>query len=87
MVTVTGVVPSVYVKVNGAVPPKLNVTSGNVPPAQIVPPPETVAVGLALTITLTGVPKLVATQLLLSVNEVMVYVPAAALVMVKLAKG
>ena len=68
----TGVVPSVYVKVNGAVPVNVNTMLGTGFPAQTVPPPDTVAVGRVLTTTATGVPRLVATQVLLSVNAVMV---------------
>lgn len=51
LVTVTGVVPSVYVNVNGAEPVKVNVTSGRADPAQTVPPPLTTAVGNGATVT------------------------------------
>ena len=53
LVTVTGVVPSVYVKVNGAEPVKVNVTSGRGDPAQTVPPPLVTAVGNGATVTTT----------------------------------
>ena len=68
--TFTGVTPSVYVNVNGAVPVNVNVTLGSGDPAQTDPPPLITAVGSGLTMTLTGAPRLVATHVLASVNAV-----------------
>ena len=70
LTTFTGVTPSVYVKVNGAVPVNVNVTFGSGEPAQTDPPPLITAVGSGLTITLTGAPRLVAAQVLASVKAV-----------------
>ena len=85
--TFTGVTPSVYVKVNGAVPMKVNVTFGSGEPAQTDPPPLITAVGNGLTMTLTGAPRLVATQVLASVKAVTWYAPAGALLIVKVVVG
>ena len=49
---------------------------------QTVPPPLTLAVGSALTVTVTGVPRLVPAQVLASVSAVIEYVPAGALLIV-----
>ena len=50
-------------------------------------PPVVEAVGNVFTLTLTGVPKLVPMQLLASLNAVIEYVPAAAVVIVKVVVG
>ena len=61
----------------------MKVTSGKVAPEQTVPPPVTLeTVGLGLTTTDTGVPRLVPTHVFASLNAVMEYVPAAALFIV-----
>jgi hypothetical protein len=70
LVIVTGVTPSVYVNVKGAVPVNVNTILGNGDPEHTVPPPLTVTVGNGLTITATGVPKLVAEHVFASVNAV-----------------
>ena len=75
--TVTGVTPSVYVNVKGAVPVNVKVTSGNVAPAQTAPPPVTDAtVGNGFIVTATGVPSDVPTHVFASVKAVTLYVPA-----------
>ena len=51
MATGTELVPSSYVKENGAVPVKVNVTSGRGDPKQAVPPPLMTAVGDGMTVT------------------------------------
>jgi hypothetical protein len=79
-------VPSVYVNVKGAVPVNVNVMFGNVPPAHIVPPPLTTAVGNGVIVTGIGEPKLVPVQLA-SLKAVTEYVPAAALLIVKVVDG
>ena len=74
-------------KSKGAVPVKVNVTSGWVAPAQIDPPPLVTAVGNGLTITETGLPRLELAQPVLSLSAVIEYVPAGAFVIVKVVEG
>ena len=83
----TGVVPFVYVNVNGAVPVNVNVTEGSGVPVHTDPPPDVDAVGNVFTVTLTGVPRLVALQPLASLNAVTEYVPTAAVAIVKVVVG
>jgi hypothetical protein len=49
--TVVSTTPSLHVKLNGAVPVKVNVTFGSGVPKQTMPPPDTEAVGSGLTVT------------------------------------
>ena len=87
LLIVVGVTPSVYVKVNGAVPVNVKITSGKGSLAHTVPPPLMLAVGNGLTVTSTGVPRLVPTHVFASLNAVIEYVPAVAPTTVKVVVG
>ena len=60
---------------------------GTAVPLQTVPPPESDAVGSALTLTFTGVPSAVAGHVLASVSAVIVYVPTGAFAMANVFEG
>ena len=84
---VVGVTPSVYVKVNGAVPVNVKTTSGNGSPVHTGPPPLMVAVGSGLTIIEIGVPTLTQPVVVFLTVRVAEYVLAVAVIGIDIAIG